>query len=86
MTQIITIKDTRNKLADIINQVSVAGDVFVVTKFGQPKAMIVPIAKGDVSEKSGIEESFGAWSKRRDLKDSNRWVANLRAKLSKRYE
>lgn len=86
MTQVMTIKDTRIKLADIINQVSVAGDVFVVTKFGQPKAMIVPINKLNSTDTSGIEESFGAWDKKRGLKNSNRWVADLRAKMSGRYE
>lgn len=81
MAQIMTIKDTRNRLADIINQVAMAGDVFVITKFGQPKAMIVPIAKVK-AQKSVLAETFGAWKGRKDIKDSAKWVASLRAKMS----
>lgn len=84
MTQVLSIKDTRDKLADVINRVAIAGDMFVITKFGQPKAMIVPISK--TLDKSGIEESFGVWSKRGDIKNSNNWVAKLRAKMSIRDE
>lgn len=85
MNQVMTIKDTRNKLADIINQVSVAGDTFVITKFGQPKAMIVPISK-DKTQRSVLEETFGAWKGRRDIKDSGKWVRNLRTKISLRQK
>ena len=83
MTQLISIKDTRNKLADIINQVAVGGDVFVITKFGEPKAMIVPISKIK-TQKSVLEETFGAWKERSDIKDSAKWAAALRAKMSVR--
>lgn len=86
MTQMLSIKETRNKLADVINQVALVGDVFVVTKFGKPKAMIVPVSEGKLAEGGGIEESFGAWRGRGDLKNINKWVANLRAKMSKRDE
>ena len=82
MTQTMSIKDTRNKLADVVNQVAVAGDVFIITKFGHPKAMIVPILKNKLTNASGIEESFGAWNKRKDLGNSTKWVADLRTKMS----
>lgn len=81
MTQALSIKDTRNKLADIVNQVAIAGDMFVITKFGKPKAMIVPITKIKAQE-SVLEETFGAWKGRKDIKDSAKWVASLRAKMS----
>ena len=83
MTQTLSIKDTRNKLADVINQVAIGGDVFVVTKFGKPKAMIVPIMKAK-EQKSVLEETFGAWKERKDIKDTAKWVASLRAKMSTR--
>ena len=83
MTQILSIKDTRDKLADVINQVAIAGDTFVITKFGQPKAMIVPIAKVK-AQRSILEETFGAWKERKDIEDSAKWVASLRAKMSTR--
>lgn len=81
MTQTLSIKDTRDKLADVVNRVAIAGDMFVITKFGQPKAMIVPIPKIKV-QKSVLEETFGAWKGRKDIKDSAKWVAALRTKIS----
>lgn len=83
MTQTLSIKDTRVKLAEIINQVAIAGDEFVITKFGQPKAMIVPISKAK-AQKTALEETFGAWKHRSDIKDTGEWVRNLRRKLSVR--
>lgn len=81
MNQLITIKDVRNQLADVINQVAIGGNVFTVTKFGKPKAMIVPIIKAK-TQKSVFEETFGAWKGRKDIKNTAKWVANLRAKMS----
>lgn len=86
MIQNISIKDTRNKLADIVNQVEIGKDVFVVTKFGKPKAMIVPISQSKLLSVSGIEESFGVWKGRKDILDSNTWVKDLRTKMSVRNE
>ena len=83
MTQLISIKDTRNRLAEVINQVAIAGDEFIVTKFGEPKAMIVPIIKSK-AQKSALEETFGAWKGRKDIKDTAKWVAALRKKISMR--
>lgn len=82
MTQIVSVKDTRNKLAEIINQVEIEEDIFVITKFGKPKAMIVPISKINVLNTSGLEESFGAWAGREDIKDSSKWTEAMRAKMS----
>lgn len=85
MTQTLSIKDTRNKLAEVINQVAIAGDEFVITKFGQPKAMIVPISIPRAkAQKTVLEETFGAWKHRRDIRDSGEWVRKLRARLSVR--
>ena len=84
MTQILSIKDTRNRLADVINQVAIGGDTFVITKFGQPKAMIVPISEESAS--GNFDEVFGAWKDRRDIKDTGKWVRNLRRKISLRQK
>ena len=82
MTQIVSIKDTRDKLADIINQVEIGEDIFVITKFGKPRAMIVPFSKSKGLNTSGIEESFGSWAARKDIKDSKKWVEKIRKKMS----
>ena len=84
MAQVLSIKDTRDKLADVVNQVAISGDVFVITKFGKAKAMIVPVSGANIADTSGIEESFGGWARRTDIKNSSKWVAKLRAKMSAR--
>lgn len=86
MTQKLSIKDTRNNLAEIIDQVSVGGQVFVITKFGKPKAMITPLSDKTISTKPDLEDSFGIWKNRKDIKDSGKWVADIRAKMSMRDE
>jgi len=85
MIQNISIKDTRNRLADIVNQVEIGNDIFIVTKFGKPKAMIVPLQMVKKNT-SWIKESGGAWANRTDIEDSGKWVENLRAKMSTRNE
>lgn len=83
MTQQISIKDTRDKLADIINQVAFGNDVFIITKFGKPKAMIVPV---DTTEqrKNTLDEVFGLWKDRKDIKNTAEWVRKLRTRMSLR--
>ena len=84
MAQVLSIKDTRERLADVINRVAISGDVFVITKFGKAKAMIVPVSQANIADTTGIEESFGGWAGRKDIKNSSRWVAELRTKMSAR--
>lgn len=86
MTQMISIKDTRNKLADIVDQVAFGENVFVITKFGKPRAMLVPVSKKQLPNSSKIADSFGAWGSRKDIKDSNKWVEEIRAKMNARNE
>ena len=85
--QTFSIRETRAQLSDIINQVSVANRSFVITKFGKPKAMIVPARTNKAKKRTykGLEASFGAWKDRTDIKDSAKWVADLRHKMSNRY-
>lgn len=85
MTQTLSIKDTRNNLADIISRVEIAGDEIIITKFGKPRARIVPIIKTQPI-KSAIRETAGAWSHRKDIKNTAKWVRDLRAKMSIRHE
>lgn len=83
MIQTLSIKDARNKLADIVSRVEMAGDEIVITKFGRPRAMIVPVSKVQ-SLRSVLRETSGAWKNRKDIKNTARWVASLRAKMSRR--
>lgn len=88
--QTISIKQTRDNLAELIEQVAIGKKTFIITKFGKPKARITPIKKADIKQKSGrkkgLEASFGMWADRKDLKDSTKWVANMRKQWSRRYE
>ena len=79
----MSVKDVRNNFADVLDKVAVAGNTFVVTKFGKPRAMIVPV-KNKMIDKSGIDETFGAWKDRKDIKDTAKWARELREKISGR--
>lgn len=83
MTQTLSIKDARNKLADIVSRVEMAGDEIIITKFGKPRAMIVPISASKLS-KIDLTESFGAWKGRDDIKNTAKWVREMRHKTSLR--
>lgn len=86
MLQTIPIKETRANLADLINQVNVAGKSFVITKFGVPKAMLVPVLTDKPKKRNGLAASFGIWKDREDMKDPDAWVRKVRAQFSRRYE
>ena len=85
--QSISIKETRDNLSEIIERVAIGKKTFVITKFGKPKAQISPL-EDKIKERKrrrGLEASFGMWKDRKDIKDSARWVADLRKKASSRY-
>ena len=83
MTQTLSIKDARNSFADLISRVEMTGDEVVITKFGKPKAMVVPFKKSQ-SLSEILDESFGIWKDRADMKNTAKWVRNLRDKTSLR--
>ena len=84
MIQTLSIKDARNNLADIVSRVEIAGDEIIITKFGKPRAMIVPI---DHKKSTGsLDEVFGAWKNKKDIKDTAKWVRELRDKISLRKD
>lgn len=83
MTQTLSIKDARNNLADIVSRVEMAGDEVIITKFGKPRVKIVPLSIDKIS-KIDLSESFGAWSERGDIKNTAKWVREMRDKTSLR--
>lgn len=85
MLQTLSIKDARNNLADIVARVEIKGDEIVITKFGKPRAMLVPISNKKTLV-GKFDETFGAWKERKDIKDSGKWVRNLRKKISLRQK
>lgn len=92
MLQTIPVKETRERLAELIAQVQVGGAQFVITRFGKPAAKLVPVdgsivQKKRAKKKSAIDLAFGIWKDRKDIKDSAEWVANLREKeWSRRHD
>ena len=85
--QTISIKDTRNNLAELIEKVAIGKKTFIITKFGKPKAQIVPLKKTMRKNKNIIKlPGFGMWADREDMKDSAKWVAKIRSQWKSRYE
>ena len=85
--QTVSIKQTRDRLAEIVNQVAISKKLFVITKFGKPKALIVPIDKLFLDKQKNEKlPGFGMWGKHKDMQDSNIWVAKQRQKWTKRNE
>ena len=85
----ITIKETRENLSELIERVALRGENFLVTKFGKPKAVIMPLGTKDTNCRakiSALEETAGLWAGRKDIKNSNFWVSKVRKKESTRYE
>lgn len=81
--QTLSIKDARNSLADIVSRVEMRGEEIVITKFGKPRAMLVPIESRKL-KLGNFDEVFGAWKGRADIKDTAKWVRDLRTKISLR--
>jgi len=89
--QTMSIGQTRANLAEIIEQVSVGGETFAITKFGKLRALITPVDKSLVEDQmfrkkkfiSFLDESSGAFKDREDFKDAGSWVSNQR---KPRYE
>ncbi len=83
-----TIKDLRNKLAQIIEEVAIANKRFEVKKFGKTKAAIVPISDVFLQKKKKVDwaklPGAGIWKDRKDMKNSSKWVADLRRRESTR--
>jgi prevent-host-death family protein len=85
----ITIKQTRDNLAEIIEQVAVAGTRYTVTKFNKPKALIIPITDVDITvdqKRAQLRAQKGSWINRTDIKDVVEWSSELRKKASSRIE
>lgn len=82
--QTVSIQDARNDLANLVAQTAIAGRQFMITKYGNPSAMLVPVKKGVNKKLSGLDAAFGLWKDRKDIKDTAKWVADLRTKMSLR--
>ena len=87
MIQTVPIKDARNNLANLINMAAIAGHSYIITKFGKPQAMITPVFPTEStleSRRLAIASTASAWKHRSDIKDTAKFVAALRRKMSSR--
>ena len=84
--QIISTKELRYNLSEILEQVAIGGKEFIVKKFGKEKVKISPIKKEQkvLNKKKSIGKlpGFGMWKDREDMKDPSEWVRNLRVRES----
>jgi len=88
-TQSVSIKELRDNLAQLIEEVAIAKKRIEITKFGKIKAAIVPILEKPIKDEKKVDwtklPAFGAWKDRKDIKNSAEWVAKMRKKWSTRY-
>ena len=68
--QVASIKTTRDNLAEIVEKVALKKEIFLITKFNKPKALIVPVdvltEPMEADKKTQVlEKTFGAWSKKK---------------------
>lgn len=88
--QVISAKELRDNIAEILEKVAIGQQSFIVAKFGKVKAMISPAVPSLVAENRKkkevvLKKTFGIWKKRKDIKDSAKWVSDLRTRESSRY-
>jgi len=86
--QSISAKELRDNLATVLERVAIGQQSFEVYKFGTIKAVINPPQIKTKEKKKKINfrklPAFGMWKDRKDMKDSAKWVRELRKKESMR--
>lgn len=71
--QVISTKELRDNLAEVLERVAIAKQSFLVSKFGREKALIVPVMadmeiKGQETKKNLRNlAAYGMWKNRRDI-------------------
>lgn len=82
-TKSISIKETRDNLAEIIERVATAGENYIITKFNKPKAIIIPYTEETIKDERKRREKalaaiHGIWKSNNEILDSVEWVKNIR--------
>lgn len=77
-TNQISTKELRNQLASVVDRVALRGESFVVTKFGMPRAVLMPVGPtqtaSDAEAALILKESFGSWKHRKDALTESRQI------------
>lgn len=84
MSQILSIKQVRDKLADLVASVELTGEEVVITKFGRARAIIAPLSSSRSLNLGKFDEVFGAWRDRVDIRESGKWVKDVKTIVSLR--
>ena len=71
-----TAKELRFHTKDILDSVH-RGEEVIITFRGKPYAKIVPL-KETKKDKNSHNELFGIWKNRKDIKNVNEYIRNLR--------
>lgn len=84
----VSIKEMRERLAEIVDRVAIGRESFRITKFGKTKAILSPLQPRESREerRQALEETAGMWQDREDIVDSRSWTDHTRQQLSSRYE
>lgn len=83
----VSIKSLRVNLSQIIEETAIAKKRFTITKFGKPKAAIVPLEEIKFRRpkiKLRKLPAFGMWKGRKGMKSSGEWVRKLRDQENRR--
>jgi len=76
-----TAKDLRQKTAALLDEVR-RGQEIVITYRGHSIAILAPMAK---AERKGLNPiGFGMWQDRKEMRNVERWLKNLRSPRYKR--
>jgi prevent-host-death family protein len=76
-----TAKDLRQKTAALLDEVR-RGQEIIITYRGNSIAILVPMAK---AERKGLNPiGFGMWQDRKEMRNVEKWLKNLRAPRYKR--
>jgi prevent-host-death family protein len=78
------IAQTRKRLSSLVDETAATGEAVVITKFGTPKAMLVPVSErvqlqhDDAARAAKIESLAGMWKDRPDAQDTVAFAERLR--------
>lgn len=81
--QLVSMRDARNDFPTIINGVFKTGNKVIVTKHGEPMAVISRFTEADEKQRDKeyreiLERTAGMWADRKEMKDPAKYVRNLR--------
>lgn len=76
MAMSVTARDLRVRAAEILHAVR-EGETVTVTYRGRPVAEIRPVHRSRAKAGS-LDEIFGMWKDRTDMKDVRKWIRDLR--------